>query len=150
MKSVTVALVLLCGLALSTPAPGQTHDQPSAAHASLVALMPAPAHRWQPDTALREGMRQARTAVTQLHQGKQTPMSSAAVVQQASAVEAAVSYMFAHCSLAEEPDAALHSILLPLLHAAQTLKSEPDNDAAVADMRALLALYPHYFDDPGW
>ena len=52
--------------------------------------------------------------------------------------------------LSAEPDAALHGILVPLLTAAQALKADPAKVSAVADMRAAIAHYPHYFDDPGW
>lgn len=155
MKFVALGLALLGGLALSAPAPGQTHD-PDPAHAShtshapQTALIPVPAQRWKPDAPLREGMRRARTAITQMHHAEEKSMSGTQIAEQAGAVESAVTYMFAHCSLAEEPDAALHSILLPLLHSAHTLKDDPDNDKAMADMQATLARYPQYFNDPGW
>jgi hypothetical protein len=51
---------------------------------------------------------------------------------------------------AAEPDAALHGILVPLLAAAQMLKTDPEDIKAVAEMRAALAGYPRYFNDPGW
>ena len=65
-------------------------------------------------------------------------------------VEQAVIFMYAHCTLAEAPDAALHGILVPLLGAAQVLKRDPRQLKAVADMREAIAHYPKYFDDPGW
>ena len=34
--------------------------------------------------------------------------------------------------------------------AAQALKADPAKVSAVADMRAAIAHYPQYFDDPGW
>ena len=71
-------------------------------------------------------------------------------VDRAVQVEQAVTFMFAHCQLSAEPDAALHGILVPLLGAAQSLKADPANVAAVAAMREALARYPQYFDDPGW
>jgi hypothetical protein len=71
-------------------------------------------------------------------------------VDRATSVEEAVTYMFAHCKLAAEPDAALHGILVPLLSAAQTLKADPNKLGAVADMRAAIAHYPQYFNDTGW
>lgn len=148
MKSISLGIALLCivGLTAALPAYAQHAHE---AHAP-VAMAPAPAQRWLPDAALREGMRRAHAAVVELRDHEAGHMSDAVVVQHADAVEAAVNYMFVHCKLAAEPDAALHSILLPLLSAAQALKRDPGNVKPVADMRAVLAHYPQYFNDPGW
>jgi hypothetical protein len=36
------------------------------------------------------------------------------------------------------------------MSAAQALKADPNKLGAVADMRAAIAHYPQYFNDPGW
>jgi hypothetical protein len=59
-----------------------------------------------------------------------------------------VLHLFDHCSLAAEPDAALHVILVPLMKAAQTLESTPHVRNAIESMRAAVARYAKYFDDP--
>ena len=112
--------------------------------------MPVPAHRFTPDASLKIGIRRANTAVDQLKHHEMGHMSESMVVDRATAVEDAVTYMFAHCKLAAEPDAALHGILVPLLGAAQALKADPKNVKPVADMHAALAHYPQYFNDRGW
>ena len=93
-------------------------------------------------------MRRAFTAVDQLKHYEMGHMSAPMAVDRAGDVEDAVTCMFAHCKLAAEPDATLHGILVPLLGAAQALKSDPQNVKAVASMRAALAHYPQSFNDP--
>lgn len=151
MKFVNPALALACclGLAMAAEASPQ-HSHESRVASAADAAAPIPAHRWTPDAPLSEGMRRVHTAVDELRHHEMAHMSASMTVDRANTVEQAVTYMFAHCKLAAEPDAALHGILVPLLGAAQALKADPKNLRAVADMRAAIAHYPQYFDDPGW
>lgn len=151
MKCVSSALALLCSLVLATAAqasPQHSHES----HAANVADsdMNVPAHRWTPDASLRAGIRRAFAAVDQLKHYELGHMSAPMATDRAGEVADAVAYMFAHCKLAAAPDAALHGILVPLLAAANSLQADPQKVAAVADMRAALARYPLYFNDPGW
>lgn len=143
-----VPLVLLCAFSLlpwaSLAAQQHHHDSNPAAAAAV------PAQRWTPDAPLREGMRRAHAAVDELRHYEMGHMSAPMAVDRATTVEEAVTFMFAHCKLAPEPDAALHGILVPLLGAAQALKADPGNLGAVARMRDAIARYPQYFNDPGW
>ena len=151
MKSIHAMPALLCslGLAMTLPAQAQTVHDSHATHAATTAIA-APAQRWTPDAPLREGMRRAHTAVEQLRHHEMGHMSTPMAVDRAASVEAAVTYMFANCKLSAAPDAALHGILVPLMTAAQALKADPQDVAAVARMRAAIAHYPQYFNDPGW
>ena len=151
MKSVKTVLALACGLGLAMAAqasPQHAHEG-HAAHAATAAA-PAPTQRWTPDAPLSEGMRRAHAAVDELRHYEMGHMSATMAVDRAAAVEEAVTFMFANCKLAAEPDAALHGILVPLLNAAQALKADPKKVSTVADMRAAIARYPQYFNDPGW
>jgi hypothetical protein len=151
MKAVRILLAGACALGLAVAAqatPQHAHDS-HAAHAASAATQ-VPAQRWTPDAPLRAGMRHAYTAVAELAHYEMGHMSAPMAVDRATEVESAVTYMFANCKLSAEPDAALHGILVPLLTAAQALKADPAKVAAVADMRAAIAHYPQYFDDPGW
>lgn len=141
----TVALLCTLSLAPMAQAIAQEHD-----HHAASATVAAAVQRWTPDAPLREGMRRAYAAVEQLHRTGTGRMSASTIVDRATRVEQAVTFMYANCTLAEEPDAALHGILVPLLGAAQVLKRDPRNLQAVADMREAIAHYPQYFDDPGW
>lgn len=150
MKSVKAVAALACGLGLGLAvqaSPQHAHES-HAAHAAAAA--PVPAQRWTPDAPLSEGMRRAHAAVDELRHYEMGHMSAPMAVDRATEVEQAVTYMFANCKLAAEPDAALHGILVPLLSAAQALKADPKKVSAVADMRAAIAHYPQYFNDPGW
>jgi hypothetical protein len=151
MKAMKTVLALACGLGLAMAAqasPQHTHES-HPTHAATVAA-PAPAQRWAPDAPLREGMRRAHTAVAELAHYEMGHMSAPMAADRAQEVQDAVTYMFANCKLSAEPDAALHGILVPLMNAAQTLKADPTKVSAVADMRAAIAQYPQYFNDPGW
>ncbi|MEO9080195.1 MAG: DnrO protein [Rhodanobacter sp.] len=150
MNLVKIAAALLCSLGVTatvSAAPQHVHEQ----HAEqTTATTRAPAQHWTPDAPLSEGMRRAYVAVDALRHYEMGHMSAPMAVARAADVEEAVTYMFAHCKLAAEPDAALHGILVPLLGAAQALKTDPQDLKAVADMRTALAHYPQYFNDPGW
>lgn len=95
-------------------------------------------------------MRRVHVVVGELRHYEMGHMSAPMAVDRATTVEEVVTFMFAHCKLVPEPDAALHGILAPLLGAAQALKQNPQNLMAVADMREAIAHYPYYFNDPGW
>jgi hypothetical protein len=150
MKPVTTVLALACGLGLAVAAQASPQHSHESHAAPAVAAAAAPAQRWVPDAPLGEGMRRAHAAVDALSHYEMGHMSAPMAVDRATEVEEAVTYMFANCKLAAEPDAALHGILVPLLSAAQALKADPKKVGAVADMRAAIAHYPQYFNDPGW
>jgi hypothetical protein len=145
MKHLCTAALLCVLVAPAANASVQEHHHDHAATAAA-----APAQRWTPDASLRDGIRKVHAAVDELHHYELGHMSAPMALDRAATIEAAVGDMFAHCRLAPEPDAALHGILVPLLRAAQALKADPGKVGAVADMRAAIARYPQYFDDPGW
>lgn len=143
-----IAMIVMClGVrpgASALAAQTHAHDK----HAQ--AMVAAPLQRWVPDAPLREGMRRAHQAVEELRHYEMGHMSAPMAVDRAETVQQAVLYMFGHCQLAAEPDAALHSILVPLLGAAKALMADTKDLKAVASMRAAMEHYPHYFNDPGW
>ena len=154
MKLATTVVALACGFGLIVAAPAASqhaHEHhPVPAATSVTSVIPVPVQRFVPDASLKTGIRRAYAAVEQMKHHEMGHMSESMVVDRATDVENAVTYMFAHCELAADPDAALHGILVPLLGAAQALKADPQNVKAVADMRTALAHYPRYFNDPGW
>lgn len=152
MKLVNTIVALACGLAITIAAQAapQHEHHPSPAATAAPSAVPVPAQRWAPDASLKIGIRRANTAVDQLKHHEMGHMSESMVVDRATEVEDAVTYMFVNCKLAAAPDAALHGILVPLLSAAQALKADPQGVQAVADMRTALAHYPQYFNDAGW
>jgi len=152
-----LAALLLFGLAASAAAAESEADAHAAHHAHAApAAAPtttrttAPAQRWASDAALRDGMGRVRVALDELHHYELGHMPPAAAQEQAAQIEAAIDYLFAHCRLAPEPDAALHKILLPLLTSAQRLNRDPSQREAIVAMREAVAAYPQQFDDPGW
>lgn len=125
------------------------HDH--AAHPASVTAAPAvPAQRWAADADLRKGMRQVHEALADLRHHEMGHMPAGVAVERAGNVDDAVNYIFAHCKLVPDADAALHRILLPLLAAAKRLEKDATDVAAVAAMRDAVAAYPRHFDDPLW
>ncbi len=145
MKWILVFIVLVSGW------PSVSCGQASSPHqqgAISIETVTQPTQHWVPDAPLREGMGRVRSAVAILRDAGPHGLSAAVVVEQAERIDKAVLYMFDHCRLAAEPDAALHGILVPLMKAAQTLKSTPHDRNAIDSMRTAVTRYAQYFDDP--
>ncbi len=138
----------VCNTASAAPPASHAHDHAHhGAHDRAAAAATAPATRWAVDASLREGMQRVRSALDDLRHHEMGHMSDGQAQERAGAIEEAVQFMFAHCRLAPEPDAALHSILVPLLSAAQRLKADSADKAEVAAMRDAIAAYPSLFDE---
>jgi hypothetical protein len=109
-----------------------------------------PAQRWTADAPLREGMGRIQDALNELRHYELGHLNEATALEQIAAIQDAGAYIFTHCTLAPDADGALHSMLAPLLIAAQALKDDPHDIAAIASMRDAVADFPRYFDDPDW
>ncbi len=142
------ALACMLGAAAVQAAPERAHDD-HAAHAANAPIA-VPATRWATDAPLREGMGRVHTALDELRHYEMGHMPVGMALERVASIEDATTYMFAHCKLAADADAALHGMLVPLLAAAQRLKKNPQDMAAVVAMRSAVADYPRYFDDPQW
>lgn len=145
-RQALVPAFCLAFAAAAGAAPPATEHDAHAAHAAMP--VQAPAVRWAADAPLREGMQRVTTALGELRHHEMGHMTDGQARERAVAIEEAVRFMFAHCRLAPEPDAALHSILVPLLSAAKRLDADPADKAAVAAMREAVAPYATRFDDP--
>jgi hypothetical protein len=132
-------------MTMAHPSPPEqgTHPKPAT-------TVPVPAQRWTADAPLREGMGRIQKALNTLRRYESGHLNEAAALEQVAAIQDAGSYIFTHCTLAPDADAALHSMLAPLLIAAQALKDDPHDVAAIAAMRDAVADFPRYFDDPDW
>ena len=153
MNAFTSSCIFAAGLVLAgagQAAPPHAHDQHAAHATPPAAPVEAPAERWVPDPALRDGMRRVHEALDDLSHYEMGHMPPSMAVERAKKIEDAITYMFAHCKLDPAPDAALHRILLPLLAAAQDLQKASTDVPAVARMRDAVADYPRLFADPLW
>lgn len=146
----------LLGLALMAAAPfafaqegHDTHAHGHDAHAAAEAV-PAPEKRWAVDAPLQAGMAKIRAAVDSLAHHEKGHLDAAQVTTLATTIEEQVQYLIANCKLDPKADAALHGIIGDLLAGAKALKDKPADAAPVATLRAALADYPKYFDDPAW
>lgn len=130
---------------------GPVHAGDHASHVLPDATQPAsPAagQRWATDAPLREGMQGIRVAVDALWHYEHGHMGPDQAVLLADKIEGHVRSIVANCRLAPDADAALHAIIVPLLHNAGALKRDPGNLAAIAPMRNAVADYARQFDDP--
>ena len=99
---------------------------------------------------LQAGMGKIRTAVESLGHHEMGHLDKKQVVTLAAEIDAQVQYLIANCKLDPKADAALHGIIGALLAGSASLKDKPDDAAPVATLRAALADYPKFFDDPTW
>src|SRR5688572_27129856 len=120
MRTLIRALVLAIAGVATMPAWAQDHSQ----HHKTAPEDPATA-RYPSDEPLRQGMRNIRAAVEGLGHYESGHGTPAEAVRLAGEVEANVRFIIANCKLPPEADAALHSIIVPLMQNAGTLKKDP-------------------------
>ena len=149
MTLIKLCIGMLCSLFLAAMAQSPPSDE-HALHPASATTVPVPAERWIADAPLREGMGRIQEALKELRHYEMGHMDEATALGFVATIQDAGAYIFTHCKLKPDADAALHSMLAPLLSAAQTLKSDPHDIAAVAAMRDAVSGYPRYFDDPEW
>lgn len=118
---------------------------------TTVTMPPLPAQLWATDAPLREGMTGIAEAVAKAQAAERAGAfgrDEARVL--ASRIDERFSYMLVNCKLEPEADAALHALVARLITAARQLEVDPDAPGAMEQLHELLALYPRYFDHPGW
>lgn len=150
MTALKLTLALFFGLGVAGSAPvAMAQAAATAAHEAHevhASKPPAPTQRFATDAPLRDGMSRIQRALDELPQNTSEPLSARQVLASVATIEAAGASIFANCTLPEDADNALHSILVPLLGAAQALKKNPQDRSAVATMHEAVSHYPHYFD----
>ena len=146
MRTVLSAM-LLAALGIVAPQAGaQHHDH----HQAVPATAEAPAQRYATDAVLREEMQGIRAAVGGLDHYAHGHIEPALAVQLAGEIEERVRTIIANCKLPPDADAALHTIIVPLMQNAGALKKDPQDLAAIQPMRDALAQYARQFDDPAF
>jgi hypothetical protein len=129
---------------------GIVHADASSTARDEARVAPPPiAQRWPADASLREGMGRVRIALDELRHFEMGHMDATMALDRVGLIEQAVADVFARCALPPQRDAVLHRMLVALLDAARRFRAHPDA-AASAAMRAAMADYPRYFDDPAW
>ena len=141
-----LSVLLIAGLGIIAPqANAQHHD-----HHPAAAATEAPAQRYATDATLREEMQGIRAAVEGLGHYEHGHLEPALAAQLAGQVEERVRTIIANCKLPPDADAALHTIIVPLMQNAGALKKDPQDTAAIQPMRDALAQYARQFDDPAF
>lgn len=147
--ALSIGLLALAASAQAAPPSHEHEHHGPAVDASAQASKPI-GQRFATDEHLRKGMAEVHSALDDLAHYEMGHMPANMAAERAGKIEEAVNGIIANCKLAPEADAALHHIILPLQSAAQRLKKDPADIAAVSAMREAVAGYPGQFDDPSW
>lgn len=145
-----LACALFATPALAQQATSHADHAAHAGHAATAAEAPAPAQRWATDAPLRAGMREIRTATTQLAQIQAGHLQADRRTAAAARIDAAVQNMIANCKLDPQADAALHGLLAKFMLGADAARSGRFSATDLSAMQQALARYPELFNDPGW
>jgi hypothetical protein len=139
---IQIAVFMATSLAGSPPlALAHAHE-----HAAAPAkAAPATAPRFAADANLRKEMQGVRAAVDALDHYEHGHMGPDQAVILATKIEGHVNAIIAKCKLPPDADAALHSIIVPLLRNAGALKKNPTDLSPIAPMREALANYDRQF-----
>lgn len=146
----TPLLLLSILLCTALPATAQHNHDEHESHASTPEAVAIPAQRYATDAPLREGMSRIHGALDELTHYEMGHMPQAVAVERVDVIKQATDYIFANCKLDPKADAALHSMLVPLLNGIQAFQKDPADTSTVAAMRQAVADYPRVFNDPNW
>ena len=151
MKARNFALLLLSSaLCAALPAIAQHSHDEHESHDTTTAPVAIPAQRHTTDAPLRDGLSRIHGALDELAHYEMGHMPQSLAVERVDTIKAATDSIFANCKLAPDADAALHSMLVPLLNGIQAFQKDPADTSTIAAMRQAVADYPRVFDDPNW
>lgn len=144
---------LIFGLSLSLN-PALATDNHSHAKPGSSRLELDSGKKWATDAPLRSGMAGIKSAIEpmlrEIHENKLTEAKYAGLAQR---INSEVNSIFKNCKLSPKADAQLHLILIQIVEGANAMKSSAQLSAkrkgAIQVVEAL-ALYPRYFEHPGW
>lgn len=136
------------GLALAPP--GVVAAEPHA-HAATVAIKLDNGKKWPTDEALRKGMGDIRTAVSEalgpIHANK---FSRGAFNKLAERVQGQIDYVTANCKLPEDADHQLHVVLEQILDGVAAMKADKGRTDGALKIAQALDLYGSHFNHAGW
>lgn len=127
------------------------HGHEYAGH-ETVALDLDDGRRWKTDAPLREGMERIReaVAVAKVQAQRADGLDRRQAGELATVVDEAIVYMVSHCQLEPAADANLHMLLAKLSGAAAAIRADRGSVEGLPVMIDALAVYPRYFEHPGW
>ena len=99
---------------------------------------------WGTDAPLRESMERIRAAL----KARRAPGGSSETL--AREIDEAIGHMVRNCKLPPRADATLHVLIGRLGAASGALRAQPQSNEPPDEVAAVLALYPKYFEHPGW
>lgn len=144
MRATLTALFLALAIAFAgTPGHAQDHaghHPPAGTDAHTES-----AQRFTADATLAENMRGIRVAVEALDHYRHGHMGPEQASILAAKIQGHAKEIIAKCKLPPAADAALHTILVPLMSGAAALQRDPTQTSAIAPMQAALAYYGRQF-----
>ena len=144
MRPPLTTFCLVLGVALAVP-PGHAQDHAGHHPAPPATTDAAPGQRWAADATLAENMRGIRVAVEALDHYRHGHMGPEQASILAAKIQGHANEIIAKCKLPPDADAALHTILVPLMSGAAALQRDPTQTSAIAPMQAALAQYGRQF-----
>ncbi|MDO5610091.1 MAG: hypothetical protein Q4G62_04830 [Pseudomonadota bacterium] len=156
--SALVAVILCACRPASPPQADMDTEHAASAHPAdsahatedAHALPRPPIEPWPSDTPLRTSMEGIADAVNQADRALASgQFDTASATTLAASVDERMQYMFAHCKLPPDADAALHALLTRQSEAAHGVPVD-HSTVGLDAMREVLAQYPDYFDHLDW
>ena len=136
------------GLALAPT--GVVAGEPHA-HAATVTIKLDNGKKWPTDEALRQGMGEIRTAISEalgpIHANKFSPGAFAKLAER---VQGQIDYVTTNCKLSEEADHQLHVVLEQILDGVAVMKADKGRADGAVKIAQALDLYGSHFNDAGW
>ena len=145
MRTPIAFLLAACVAAASSPAVARAHEHAATPAKTATATRVT---RFATDAKLRKEMRGVRAAVAAMDHYEHGHMGPDQAVILATRIEGHVRTIIANCKLPPAADAALHTIIVPLMQSAGRLRKNPTDLSALAPMRKAIADYDRQFQDP--
>ena len=120
-------------------------------HTATVVIKLDNGKKWPTDEALRKGMVDMRTAISEalgpIHANK---FSRGAFEKLAERMQGQIDYVTANCKLPEEADHQLHVVLEQILDGVAAMKADKGHADGALKIAQALDLYGSHFNHAGW
>jgi hypothetical protein len=150
MRTTKLLMSGLIAFGLALAPTGVVAAEPHA-HAATAEIKLDNGKKWPTDEALRRGMSEIRTAMSDalppIHANK---FSGEAFGELAGRVQGQIDYVTANCKLPEEADHQLHIVLEQILDGIAVMKADKGRAGGAVKIVQALELYGKHFNHTGW
>jgi hypothetical protein len=145
MRTPIAFFLAACMAAANSPAMARAHEHAATPAKAATATRAA---RFATDATLRREMQGVRAAVAAMDHYEHGHLGPDKAVILATQIEDRVRTIIANCKLPPAADAALHTIIVPLMQSAGRLRNNAGDLSALASMRKSIADYDRQFQGP--